>query len=84
MANANSTISLLFAVGSALAGIAAVYENSRFSPTMGRHAGTKAFVAAVLGGIGPPGAVIGGLIVGLPRSLLPLACLSGRMRSLHS
>ena len=66
--NVNSTISFTFAVGSALAGIAAILYSMAYqqvSPTMGVMLGTKAFVAAVLGGIGSiPGAVIGGLIVG--------------------
>lgn len=66
--NVNSTISFTFAVGSSLAGIAAILYSMAYqqvSPTMGVMLGTKAFVAAVLGGIGSiPGAVIGGLIVG--------------------
>ena len=66
--NVNSTISFTFAVGSALAGIGAVLycmAYTQASPTMGIMLGTKAFVAAVLGGIGSlPGAVIGGLLVG--------------------
>ena len=66
--NVNSTISFTFAVCSALAGIAAILYTMAYqqvSPTMGVMLGTKAFVAAVLGGIGSiPGAVIGGLIVG--------------------
>ena len=66
--NVNSTISFTFAVGSVLAGIAAILYTMAYqqaSPTMGVMLGTKAFVAAVLGGIGSiPGAVIGGLIVG--------------------
>ncbi len=66
--NVNSTISFTFAVGSALAGIAAILYSMAYQqvfPTMGVMLGTKAFVAAVLGGIGSiPGAVIGGLIVG--------------------
>ena len=66
--NVNSTISFTFAVGSALAGIAAILYSMAYqqvSPTRGVMLGTKAFVAAVLGGIGSiPGAVIGGLIVG--------------------
>ena len=66
--NVNSTISFTFAVGSALAGIAAILYSMAYqqvSTTMGVMLGTKAFVAAVLGGIGSiPGAVIGGLIVG--------------------
>lgn len=66
--NVNSTISFTFAVGSALAGIGAVLYSMAYhqaNPTMGIMLGTKAFVAAVLGGIGSiPGAVIGGLLVG--------------------
>lgn len=66
--NVNTTISFTFAVGSALAGIGAVLycmAYTQTSPTMGIMLGTKAFVAAVLGGIGSiPGAVIGGLLVG--------------------
>ncbi len=67
--NVNNTISFTFAVGSALAGIGSVLycmAYTQITPTMGIMLGTKAFVAAVLGGIGSiPGAVIGGLIVGL-------------------
>ena len=66
--NVNTTISFTFAVGSALAGIGAVLycmAYTQASPTMRIMLGTKAFVAAVLGGIGSiPGAVIGGLLVG--------------------
>ena len=66
--NVNTTISFTFAVGSALAGIGAVLycmAYTQASPTMGIMLGTKALVAAVLGGIGSiPGAVIGGLLVG--------------------
>ena len=70
--NVNSTISFTFAVGSALAGIGAVLYAMAYTqanPTMGMMLGTKAFVAAVLGGIGSiPGAVVGGLLVASPRS----------------
>ena len=66
--NVNSTISFTFAVGSALAGIGAILYSMAYhqaTPTMGIMLGTKAFVAAVLGGIGSiPGAVVGGLVVG--------------------
>ena len=58
--NVNSTISFTFAVGSALAGIGAVLYCCSYpqaTPTMGSMLGLKAFVAAVLGGIGSiPGA----------------------------
>ena len=67
--NVNSTISFTFALGSALAGAAGVliglYYNS-VEPLMGMAPGIKAFVAAVLGGIGIiPGAALGGFIIGL-------------------
>ena len=66
--NVNSTISCTFAVGSALADIGVILYSMSYhqaTPTMGIMLGTKAFVAAVLGGIGSiPGAVVGGLVVG--------------------
>jgi branched-chain amino acid transport system permease protein len=66
--NVNHTISFTFALGSGLAGIGAVLYSMAYSqatPTMGIMLGTKAFVAAVLGGIGSlPGAVLGGFLVG--------------------
>ena len=71
--NVNSTISFTFALGSALAGAAGVliglYYNS-IEPLMGMAPGIKAFVAAVLGGIGIiPGAALGGFIIGLLETL---------------
>ncbi len=67
--NINNTISFTFAIGSALAAVAAVLYSSAYSqlfPAMGSMLGLKAFVAAVLGGIGSiPGAVIGGFLIGL-------------------
>ena len=78
--NVNTTISFTFAVGSALAGIGAVLycmAYTQASPTMGIMLGTKAFVAAVLGGIGSiPGAVIGGLLVGFAEVLVSAIGLS--------
>ncbi|BEH00773.1 High-affinity branched-chain amino acid transport system permease protein LivH [bioreactor metagenome] len=64
----DNTISFTFALGSALAGAAGVlvgvYYNS-INPLMGILPGLKAFVAAVLGGIGLiPGALIGGYLIG--------------------
>ena len=67
--NVNSTISFTFAVGSALAGIGSVLYCCSYpqaTPTMGSMLGLKAFVAAVLGGIGSiPGAMVGGIVIGL-------------------
>ena len=67
-------ISFTFALGSALAGIAGVlvgiYYNS-MSSTMGVVPGLKAFVAAVLGGIGSiPGAMVGGYVIGVLETLV--------------
>ena len=67
--NVNSTISFTFAVGSALAGIGSVLYCCSYpqaTPPMGSMLGLKAFVAAVLGGIGSiPGAMVGGIVIGL-------------------
>jgi branched-chain amino acid transport system permease protein len=67
-------ISFTFIVGSSLAGIAAVLVGMRYpkiEPMMGMLMGTKAFVAAVLGGIGSlPGAALGGLIMGLSEEMV--------------
>ncbi|MCQ9210526.1 branched-chain amino acid ABC transporter permease [Granulicatella seriolae] len=67
-------ISFTFALGSALAGIAGVlvglYYNS-ISATMGVVPGLKAFIAAVLGGIGSiPGAMVGGYVIGVLETLV--------------
>jgi len=71
--NVNNTISFTFAIGSALAAVASVLyvcSYSQIEPTMGSLLGIKAFVAAVLGGIGSiPGAVIGGFAIGIAESL---------------
>ena len=76
----NKTISFTFAVGSALAGIGSVLylcAYSQASPTMGSMLGLKAFVAAVLGGIGSiPGAMIGGFAIGLLEALVSAVGLS--------
>ena len=71
--NVNSTIALTFAIGSALAALAGVLLCSAYptlAPTTGAMPGIKAFVAAVLGGIGSiPGALIGGLLLGVLENL---------------
>ena len=76
----NLTISFTFAVGSALAGIGSVLYLCAYpqaSPTMGSMLGLKAFIAAVLGGIGSiPGAMIGGFAIGLLEALVAAVGLS--------
>ena len=71
--NTNSTVSWTFAIGSGLAAVGAVLYSASYpliDPYMGSMLGLKAFVAAVLGGIGSiPGAMIGGLIMGVVESL---------------
>lgn len=71
--NVNATISLTFAIGSALAGVAAVLLCSTYtqlSPYTGAMPGIKAFTAAVFGGIGSiPGAMIGGIVLGVIENL---------------
>lgn len=67
--NVNNIISVTFAIGSALAGAAGVLVGMAYpmiDPYMGIMPGLKAFVAAVLGGIGIlPGAMFGGLFMGV-------------------
>ena len=65
----NRVIASTFFIGSALAGAAGIFNCLVYQqvwPYMGFDAGLKAFTAAVVGGIGSlPGAVVGGLIIGL-------------------
>ena len=67
--NVNLTISVTFAIGSALAAIAGVLLCSSYPalmPTTGAMPGIKAFTAAVFGGIGSiPGAMVGGVLLGM-------------------
>jgi branched-chain amino acid transport system permease protein len=70
----DNTISITFAIGSAFAGAAGVlvgiYYNS-IDPLMGIMPGLKAFIAAVFGGIGNiPGAMIGGMAIGIMETLV--------------
>ena len=71
--NVNATISMTFAIGSALAAIAGVLFCSVYptlTPTTGSMPGIKAFTAAVFGGIGSiPGAFLGGILLGIIESL---------------
>ncbi len=71
--NVNRTITMTFAIGSALAAVAGILYLCQYQtvkPTMGALPGIKAFVAAVLGGIGSiPGAMLGGIILGIVESL---------------
>ncbi len=67
--NTNFTISMTFAIGSALAAVAGVLLCSAYptlTPTIGSMPGIKAFTAAVFGGIGSiPGAMLGGILLGV-------------------
>ncbi len=67
--NVNQTISMTFAIGSALAAVAGVLMCSTIpvlQPTTGSMPGIRAFTAAVFGGIGSiPGAMIGGILLGI-------------------
>lgn len=69
----NNTIAITFVIGSILAGAGGVLYASAYpqiDPTMGYIPGLKAFVAAVLGGIGSvPGAMVGGVILGIAETM---------------
>jgi branched-chain amino acid transport system permease protein len=71
--NVDTTISFTFAIGSGLAAVGSLFYSCSYlqiQPTMGGMLGLKAFVAAVLGGIGSiPGAMIGGLCIGVGETL---------------
>ena len=71
--NTNQVISLTFIIGAALAAVAGVLLGLYYgvvNPYIGFMAGLKAFTAAVLGGIGSiPGAVLGGLILGITEAM---------------
>lgn len=79
--NTNRVISLTFALGSLLAGTAGVLVGMlypKLTPAMGVMPGLKSFVAAVLGGIGIiPGAMVGGIIMGLIETLSKVYISSG-------
>lgn len=72
--NVDNTISATFAIGSALAGAAGVIFGvyyTKIDPLMGVIPGVKAFIAAVLGGIGIiPGAMVGGMLLGVVESIV--------------
>lgn len=74
-------IALTFVIGSMLAALGSVLycmDQSQAYPTMGVRIGTRAFVAAVIGGIGSiPGAVLGGLLIGVIGELTKLTPYSG-------
>ena len=80
--NVNRVISFTFAIGSAMAAVAGVLFASKYpqvQPYMGILPGLKAFVAAVLGGIGSiPGAMIGGIILGITE-ILSKAYISSKL-----
>jgi branched-chain amino acid transport system permease protein len=72
--NVNATIAATFFIGSALAGVAGVMAGLMFNQVtnvIGFLVGLKAFTAAVVGGIGSlPGAVLGGLLIGIAESMI--------------
>ena len=72
--NTDFVIAFTFGLGSALAaagGVLVAQYNPKIEPLMGLLIGLKAFVAAVLGGIGNiPGAVLGGLLIGAAETLV--------------
>jgi branched-chain amino acid transport system permease protein len=71
--NVNFVISFTFFIGASLAGAVGVLYGMQYSidPLMGVQPGLAAFVAAVLGGIGSiPGAMVGGLIIGITENLV--------------
>jgi len=72
--NVNFTIAATFFLGSALAGVAGVMAGLLFNQVtnmIGFTAGLKAFTAAVVGGIGSlPGAMLGGLLIGIAESFI--------------
>ncbi|MDI9641320.1 branched-chain amino acid ABC transporter permease [Kamptonema cortianum] len=73
--NVNRVVTATFMIGSALAGAGAMmlatFEGTALTPFFGLQPGVKAFVAAVLGGIGNiPGAVLGGLLMGLAETIV--------------
>ncbi|HLC16372.1 MAG TPA: branched-chain amino acid ABC transporter permease [Thermodesulfovibrionia bacterium] len=72
--NVDRVISITFVIGSSLAGIGSILVGLKYpkiEPLMGMLVGLKAFVAAVLGGIGSiPGAVLGGLLMGLSEEMV--------------
>ena len=72
--NVNRIISFTFVLGSALAAVAGILvgvRSTKIEPLMGLMIGLKAFIAAVLGGIGNiPGAVVGGFLLGLVEVLV--------------
>lgn len=72
--NVDRTISITFAIGSALGAVGGILYSINYyqlDPYMGILPGLKAFVAAVLGGIGIiPGAMLGGFVIGIVESLI--------------
>jgi branched-chain amino acid transport system permease protein len=79
--NTNRIISFTFIFGSGLAAVAGVLDAMRYDvrPLMGIMPGLKAFIAAVLGGIGNiPGALVGGLLIGIIETLLRGVILPAR------
>ena len=82
--NVNRLIGIVFFVAGALAAIGGIFLATRYTlyPQLGSMITTKAFVAAVIGGLGSlPGAVVGGIILGLAE-MLTAGFISSQMRDL--
>ena len=84
--NVNKTIVITFAIGAGLAAVGALMYCAQYRSvmtTMGSMLGLKAFVAAVLGGIGLiPGAMLGGILIGLIEALVTAYISSSLANSL--
>jgi len=82
--NVNLLISIVFFVAGLLAGVGGIFLSVRYTlyPQLGSTITTKAFVAAVMGGLGSlPGAVVGSLILGLAE-MLTAGFISSQFRDL--
>lgn len=80
--NVNLLIAIVFFVAGALAAVGGIFLATRYTlyPQLGNMITTKAFVAAVIGGLGSlPGAVIGGILLGLAE-MLTAGFISSQMR----
>lgn len=86
--NANRVVAMTFALGSSLAAVAGfmyVLKYSTIEPTSGTMIGLKAFIAAVLGGIGSlPGAMVGAFLIGAVETFVNAGVLDALLRPLFA